>query len=478
MAAEAILVWVRRELRLGDHPALAEAAATGRPVVPVFLCDETVEARGAAAQWRLGLGVAAFAEALAGAGSRLVLRRGGAAAALVALAREAEAGEVWWSRAHEPVAAALERDVAGALAAEGIGTRAFEGHVLFPPESVATKTGGYYKVYTPFWKSVRDRDVGTPLPPPKRLTAPGRWPESERLEAWGLGAEMRRGADVVAEHVVVGEAAAARRLERFVEERLADYPQARNRFDVEGTSGLSENLAVGEISARSCWQAGLMARDAGNPGAETFLKEVAWRDFAYHLLHHTPRLATDNWRPEWAAFPWNTDEDAPEVVAWQRGRTGVALVDAAMREMYVTGRMHNRGRMIVGSYLTKHLLSHWRIGQRWFDAHLTDWDPANNALGWQWVAGSGPDASPFFRVFNPDGQAEKFDPDGAYRRKWVAEGQDDPPATALAYFAAIPRKWSMSADDPYPQPVVGLAEGRARALAAYKGRQDADAAGG
>ena len=194
-----------------------------------------------------------------------------------------------------------------------------------------------------------------------------------------------------------------------------------------------------------------------------------WREFAYHLVHHTPHITTGNWKPEWDAFPWNMDL-TPDVIAWQRGRTGVPFVDAAMRQMYVTGTMHNRGRMIVASYLTKHLMTHWKIGLDWFADCLTDWDPASNAMGWQWTAGSGPDAAPYFRVFNPVSQLEKFDPDHAYVKRWIAEGHSRPSATALSYFDAIPKRWNMSPTAAYPDPVVTVEEGRARALDAYAAR--------
>jgi deoxyribodipyrimidine photo-lyase len=197
---------------------------------------------------------------------------------------------------------------------------------------------------------------------------------------------------------------------------------------------------------------------------------LVWREFAYHLMYHTPHILSGNWKPDWDAFPWNTDEDHPHVIAWKQGRTGIRFVDAAMREMYVTGRMHNRGRMIVASYLTKHLLSHWKIGLKWFEDCLIDWDPASNAMGWQWAAGSGPDAAPYFRVFNPVTQLDKFDPKGEYVAQWIAEGRRAPSQTALSYFNAIPRQWGLAPDLVYPAPVVAADAGRARALAAYEKR--------
>jgi deoxyribodipyrimidine photo-lyase len=279
---------------------------------------------------------------------------------------------------------------------------------------------------------------------------------------------MDRGAEVVRPWLNVGEEAARDRLDSFIAERIDGYAEARDLPGVQGTSRLSENLTCGEISAATCWHAGMRALHEGRRGAETFLKELVWRDFAYHLAWHTPRLVSGNWREEWDAFPWNEDETRPEVVAWKRGRTGIRFVDAAMREMYVTGHMHNRARMIVASYLTKHLMTHWKVGLRWFEDCLADWDPASNAMGWQWAAGSGPDAAPYFRVFNPVTQLEKFDPKGLYARRWIAEGQREAPETARAYFEAVPRSWGLRADAPYPAPVVEAAEGRARALAAYE----------
>jgi deoxyribodipyrimidine photo-lyase len=209
----------------------------------------------------------------------------------------------------------------------------------------------------------------------------------------------------------------------------------------------------------------------GKAGAEHFLREVVWREFAYHLMWHTPHLLTDNWRRDWDAFPWRTDETSEEVMRWKQGRTGIRFVDAALREMYVTGRMHNRGRMIVASYLTKHLMCHWKIGLDWFAECLIDWDPASNAMGWQWSAGSGPDATPYFRVFNPVTQLDKFDPKRVYVNRWIAEDRRNPDPLALSYFDAIPAAWGMRPDQPYPPPIVGPEEGRKRALAAYETRK-------
>jgi len=465
-----VILWFRRDLRLADHAGLDAACRSGRVVLPVFIHDETVEAMGAAARWRLGEGVRVFAAALAAKGSRLILRRGRAQDVLLPLVAETGAAVVFWQRVYDPEGIARDTAVKAALKDRGIAAESFPGAVLFEPWTVKTGQGGAYSVYSPYWKAVRGRDPGLPLPAPGRIPAPDVWPASEVLDDWRIGAAMRRGAEVVADHATIGEAAASARLSRFLTEGLHRYAAERDFPALDAGSGLSENLAWGEISPRIVWQAAMRARDEGSAGAEKFLSELGWREFAWHLLYHHPTLATRNWREGWDGFPWRGDN--PDAERWRRGLTGEPFVDAAMREMYVTGRMHNRARMIVASYLTKHLLTDWRVGLRWFQDCLIDWDPAANAMGWQWVAGSGPDAAPYFRIFNPRTQGEKFDPDGTYRRRWIAEGQARPPDTALSYFRAVPESWGLSPDAPYPDPLIGLAEGRERALLAYATRRE------
>ena len=416
-----LILWFRRDLRLHDHAMLMAAVATGRPLIPVFSLDPETEGLGAAPKWRLGLSLAQFAERLARLGSRVILRRGAALDVLTALVAETGAMGVAWSRLYDPVSVARDTGVKAGLRAAGVQAESHNGHLLHEPHTVETGTGGFYRVYTPYWRAVKDRDVRAPLPAPKALRAPDVWPASERLEDWQLGAAMQRGAAVVLPHQRVGEDAALARMAAFLRGPVDDYTEARNLCAIQGTSGLSQNLALGEISIRTLWHAASRAFHEGRAGAETFLKELIWREFSYHLIYHTPHLTTANWKPDWDAFPWRGDNADAE--AWKRGMTGEPFVDAAMREMYVTGTMHNRGRMIVASYLTKHLMTDWRVGLDWFADCLTDWDPAANAMGWQWVAGCGPDAAPYFRVFNPAGQAEKFDGDAAYRRKWIAVGK-------------------------------------------------------
>jgi deoxyribodipyrimidine photo-lyase len=461
-----LLLWFRRDLRLSDHPMLS--AAGRRPVIPVFILDPETEALGAAAAWRLGGAVAAFARALDAIGSRLILRRGPAIDVLCGLAAETGAAGVYWTRAYDPAAMARDTAVKAALKARGLAAMSHPGSLLFEPWEVATGDGGFYRVYSPFWRAVAQREVPTPLAAIRHLAPPAAWPASDRLEDWRLGAAMRRGAAVVAAHTAAGETAARARLARFLAGPVDPYRQARDRLDGEGTSRLSGHLSYGEIGPRSLWHGALAAETTGARGAEHFRKELVWREFAWHLLFHTPHIADRNWRADWDDFPWRGDNDDAE--AWRQGMTGEPLVDAGMREMYVTGTMHNRARMVVASYLTKHLMTDWRVGLRWFADCLTDWDPASNALGWQWTAGSGPDAAPYFRIFNPATQAETHDPDGGYRRHYVAELSARPGPEALSYFDAVPKAWALDPARPYPAPRIGLQAGRDRALAAYGAR--------
>lgn len=469
--AEPAIWWVRRDLRLSDNPALDAAIKAGGPVIPVFVLDDVFESYGACPLWRFGLGVAKLAETLENKGSRLILRRGQAQEVLTDLVKEAGARTVRWSRAYDPDQVKRDERVKTALKDADVDAESVPGHLLFEPWTVETKQGEFYKVYTPFWKAVKDRDIASTLSAPSKIPVPDAWPKSDDLEDWNLAARMNRGADVVAEHVNVGESAASSRLQSFTTHHIADYGDCRDYPAAGGTSKLSENLTWGEISPRACWHAGVRALEEGKKGAETFLKELVWREFAYHLVWHTPRITEENWREGWDKFPWNEDERKAEVKAWKHARTGVRFVDAAMRELYVTGHMHNRSRMIVASYLTKHLMCHWRIGKEWFEDCLIDWDPASNAMGWQWAAGSGPDAAPYFRVFNPVTQLDKYDSDREYVKTWIAEDYETPRKTALSYFDAIPRSWHMSADDDYPnEPIVGMDEGRQKALGAYENR--------
>ncbi len=469
------LVWFRRDLRLSDHVALSAACARREPVIPVFILDPVLEEMGgAAAQWRWSIGLDRLSQSLRAAGSRLIIRRGEALETLKKLAVETGARRIHWSRLYDPES--IERDTAvkSGLKAAGLEAESFEGHLLHEPFKLKTKTGGYFKVYTPFWRACLAANAPEqPLPAPAKIPAPEAWPASDTVESLGLERAMNRGAAVVKDFARVGEAAARDRLDAFIDASVASYHDDRDRTDRDGTSKLSENLALGELSPRAAWHAAeaAAARDPkAAAGAEVFRKELVWRDFAWHLLYHTPHIATQNWRDQWDAFPWRADNDDAE--AWRRGRTGQPFIDAAMRELYVTGTMHNRTRMLTASFLTKHLMTDWRVGEAWFRDCLIDWDPASNAMGWQWAAGSGPDAAPFFRIFNPETQSAKFDPAGDYVNRWLPEyaASDlsrSPHQDGLKFFDACPSSWSMSPQDAYPDLIISLASGRQRALNAY-----------
>lgn len=462
-----VLYWVRKDLRISDNPALTAALATGRPVVAVFIRDELVDRLGAAPKQRLEAGLKALVASYAALGVPLILRSGSAQNVLEGLIDELGAGGVYWGRQYDPEAIARDSAIKSTLKERGIEARSFGGHLLFEPWSVTSKSGGFYKVYSPYWKAVRTLSVEAPLPKPAPQRCELLSIASESLDDWNLSRPMRRGAAILAEYIKAGEDAAQDRLACFLDGPIAKYNSLRDFPAENATSGLSDYLAWGEISPHQCWHGAMRAFQSGVAEAEVFLKELVWREFAYHLMHHTPHIVDQNWREEWGSFPWNENEDDPRVIAWKQGRTGEPFVDAAMRELYVMGRMHNRARMIVASYLTKHLLSHWRIGQKWFEDCLVDWDPASNAMGWQWAAGCGPDAAPYFRVFNPETQLKKFDAKGDYQRMWIAETARHPSQTALSYFEAVPVSWGLKPSDIYPTAIVDLQTGRMNALDAY-----------
>lgn len=459
------ICWFRRDLRLADNPALAAAAADGA-VVPLFAVDEVLRAQGAASRWRMGRSVAALADAIAARGGRLVLRAGDAAEVVAAVAREAGADAVHATDWPEASRRAADARVERALAAAGVRFCLHAGHTLLPPGTLRTGAGGQFKVYTPFVRALQRHGVPPPAPLPSPLDfAPV--PAGLDPRAVDFAPDMNRGAAVLARHAPpAGEAAALARLQAFASVARS-YATDRDRPDRQSaTSGLSEALACGEISPRTVWNAAeALDRDAGvGPSTAKFRGEVAWRDFAWSLLTDFPSLPVTEWRPEWRSFPWRNAPDEAE--RWRRAATGEPLVDAGLRELYATGRMHNRVRLAVASYLCKHLLIDWRVGLDWFADTLTDWDPASNAMNWQWVAGCGPDAAPFFRIFNPCIQADRFDQEGAYRARWLWGWKGHRSPDAGDWFEAVPRFWGLSPDDATPPPMIDLAIGRGRALAA------------
>jgi deoxyribodipyrimidine photo-lyase len=427
------IVWFRNDLRLADNTALREAASRG-PVIPAFIWAPEEEGDwppGAASRWWLHHSLAALDRALHRHRSRLVVRRGPSLDALRALQEEAGADAVMWNRRYEPSATARDREVKERLP----GARSMPGNVLREPWTVETAAGGPYQVFTPFWRAMTQGGEPPHPDPEPSLQAPERWPDSLPVDELGLLPSIPWDAGIAAAWTP-GEHAAAERLEQFAEEAWR-YDDDRDRPGVDGTSRLSPHLHHGELSVRQVWHT---VRRAAGASAEPYLRQLAWRDFAHHLLFHFPHTPTAPLRPAFASMPWRDDPDA--LAAWQRGRTGYPLVDAGMRQLWETGWMHNRARLVTASFLTKHLLVDWREGARWFWDTLVDADLANNTLGWQWVAGSGADAAPYYRIFNPTAQADRFDADGAYRSRWL--------------------------DADRPTPIVDHGEARSRALAAYE----------
>lgn len=476
MTAPATLVWFRTDLRLADHAALGAAMKRGGAVIPVYILDEAAAGRwapGGASRWWLHHSLEALAADIEKLGGRLILRRGDAATELAGIARETGADLVVCLRRYEPWAIAQEEAVRTRLAASGAELKRFSGWLLMEPETIKTKTGEPYKVYTPFWRALSSTiRLEKPLPRPKALPAPKIWPKSDKLAAWKLLPTRPDWAKGFAPVWSPGEAGALDRLDTFIAQAATEYTEMRNRPDVEGTSRLSPHLAHGEISPRLIWWRVASERDAGiggsrDGGLETFLKELVWREFSSHLLFHFPTLPEAPFRPEFAKFPWRAD--TAMLTRWQKGRTGYPIVDAGMRELWATGWMHNRVRMIVASFLIKDLLIPWQEGEAWFWDTLVDADLANNAASWQWVAGSGADAAPYFRIFNPTTQGEKFDPEGGYVRRWVDElaGIDGDAVHRPHDLNAVSAR-GIGATAAYPAPIVDHAVARDCALDAFK----------
>ena len=419
-----LVVLFRRDLRLTDNPSVAAAAASGRPVIPLYVLDESQGVRplGGASRWWLDKSLRALAEALAAMGARLILRRGSLAEVASEVARSAGAAELVFSRIHEPATAAAEAEMTRRLESDGVRVGAFNASLLHEPGQVLNGQGRPYQVFTAYWRAARQTvEPGRPHPQPRAFPTPSMWPSSERLEDWRL---HPRGPDWSAGFEVwtPGEAGARAALEALVDQRLPAYAERRDRLDAEGGSRLSPHLHWGEIGPAQVARAVLAAVHAGEaPGGagEKFLSELGWRDFAADLLAQHPRMPDRNLRPQFDRLAWR---HAPtELAAWRQGRTGFPVVDAAMRQLWATGFMPNRARMIVASFLTKDLLIDWREGEAWFWDCLVDADLASNGMNWQWAAGSAIDAQPFFRIFNPASQSQSFDPQGAYVRRWAGE---------------------------------------------------------
>jgi deoxyribodipyrimidine photo-lyase len=471
------IVWFRDDLRLSDHPALHAAAATKRPLICLHVFDESGQSAGGrkvggAACWWLAQSLRALEKRLGAAGVPLLLRKGNAARIIPELARESSASDVFWNEIAQTPHQAAERDIATALHELGINAQSFAGDLLASPQAVRTKEGRGLRVFTPFWRRIQTMDAPPdPLPAPRHLRA-GPSLAGETLESFGLEPTRPDWARGLRETWTAGESAAQKRLKTFLKENLAGYVEDRDRPDRDGTSNLSPHLRFGEVSPRQLWHAAQFAaaeRPALAGDADKYLSELGWREFCRHLLFDVPDLATRNLQPSFDAFPWRHDEAA--LKAWQLGQTGYPIVDAGMRQLWYSGVMHNRVRMVVASFLVKHLLIDWREGERWFWDTLVDADAGNNPANWQWVAGCGADAAPYFRVFNPVLQGEKFDPDGSYVRRWVPELAQLPNRLIHRPWEAAPLELAGAGIKPgktYPQPIVDHRKGRERALKAYE----------
>jgi len=456
-----VIMWFRQDLRLSDHPALTAAAAAG-PVIPVFILDDEGPGDwrwGGASRWWLHKSLEALGRTVP-----LVLRKGRTETVLEELLAETGAVALYFSRDHAPWSGAMEMRVKSLCERRAVAGHRFGGIMLHEPESIRNSSNEYFKVYTPFARACNAKGEPRTAKPPAKVSWLADAAKSDVLSDWALHPTYPDWASGLDINWQPGEMAAQKRLFSFLEEGLKGYADGRDRADQHFTSRLSPHLHWGEISPFQVWQATRkrMAESAGalDRDGEKFLSELLWREFAYHLLHHAPTFPDSPFRSEFAEFPWRHDPAALE--RWQRGETGYPIVDAGMRELWSTGFMHNRVRMITASFLVKDLLIPWQLGARWFWDTLVDADIASNSASWQWVAGCGADAAPYFRVFNPVLQGAKFDPDGSYVRRWLPELNDVP-----ADF--IHKPWTMALPPRgYPAPMLDHDKARRRALAAYK----------
>lgn len=468
-----VLLWFRNDLRTGDNAALHAAFETGQPVVCLFIRDTKTQTRqsGAAQRWWLHLSLKALDQKLRGLGTRLILKTGDAAEVLDRLFVETGSTHLFWNRRYDPAAIAIDAPLKAAIKLRGIDVRTFDGQLLHEPSQVRTGAGGPFKVYTPFWRALNA--LPEPRPPyqvPLKLLDGSARLDSERLEDWQLLPMKPDWAGGMKAEWTPGEDGAQARLEAFLDGAIDGYGDGRNVPGQLSTSRLSPHLAMGEITPFQVWHAAVTRKDAPTRDAEVFRKELVWREFAYHLLFHFPKLSSDNFNASFDAFPWGPARH-DLLKAWQRGKTGYPIVDAGMRELWATGWMHNRVRMIVASFLIKHLMIDWREGERWFWETLVDACPANNPASWQWVAGSGADAAPYYRIFNPVLQGEKFDADGAYVRKWVPELSAMPDKFLHQPWEApllVLKAADVRLGETYPRPIVDHDAARQRALSAFQ----------
>lgn len=462
-----IIAWFRNDLRLSDNPAFFEAARSGKPVIALYIYEaDTDRPLGGASQWWLHQSLTRLEEALKRMGLPLTLRQGSAESVLEILIAETGADTVIWNRRYDSGGIARDTRIKKSLTDKGINVDSFKGNLLNEPWEIKTQSGGYYKVFSPYWRAVLRSEAPAPaLPAPDNISAFSGRLNSEPLAAFDLLPTQPDWASKMASFWNPGEAGAAKALHFFLDGPAENYKTARNLPDRAGTSRLSPHLAFGEISPRQIWH---FARQHKGDH-EKFLSEIGWREFSYNLLFHNPDLARVNFKSDFDRFKWQGK--AEHLHSWQRGLTGYPFVDAGMRELWATGWQHNRVRMVTASFLIKHLMLDWRLGETWFWDTLLDADPANNAASWQWVAGSGADAAPYFRIFNPFGQGEKFDPEGKYVRRWIPEIARLPNKFIHKPWEApklVLQEAGVTLGDTYPEPLVDHKFARERALSAYK----------
>ena len=468
MTAPTAIVWFRQDLRLADNPALYEAAKTNAKIIPVYILDDENAAdrkMGAASRVWLHHSLKSLNDDL---GGNLVFLKGDAFKALTGFAQKTKADIVYWNRCYEPWRIKRDKTIKDALSDLDIEARSFNGSLLWEPWEVVKKSDGLpYRVFTPFYtKGCREApEPRLPLPKPRKLDVSAKQ-ESLSLDDLNLLPIKPRWDKKMIGYWDIGETGAIKALSKFIGEHLKDYKTARDSPAQNATSRLSPHLHFGEMSPNQAWHS---AKQKGmGVNLETFLKELGWREFSYNLLYHFPTLPRKNFQPRFDKFPW--DKNPKALLAWQRGQTGYPIVDAAMRELWETGYMHNRARMVAGSFLAKHLLLYWHEGESWFWDCLFDADLANNSASWQWIAGTGADAAPYFRIFNPVTQGEKFDGDGKYVRRWCPELKNMPDKYLHHPWDApenVLEAAGVTLGKTYPMPIVDHAEARARALEAF-----------
>jgi deoxyribodipyrimidine photo-lyase len=472
----ATIVWFQLDLRLDDQPALGFAVAAGNAVIPVYCLDIARESKWApagASKWWLHESLKSLDASLRAKGSRLILRSGDTVKELLALAKETGATSIAFNRRYEPWVREQEEALQTAAQSRGISLHRFESSLLFNPDVIRTGSGLAYKVFTPFWKNCRSLAApDAPRPAPSKITPPTQWPKSLELSDLQL-LPNKPWIKGLADAWTPGESGGAVNVRAFLKQAVGDYSVGRDVPGVRGTSLLSAHLHFGEISVRRVWQATQTRMHdetkTFRDNADKFRAELGWRDFGYNVLSNFPRTANEPLRAEFKQFPWQ--DNAAHLRAWQRGMTGYPLIDAGMRQLYATGWMHNRVRMNVSSFLVKHLRQHWLRGAEWFWETLVDADLASNSLGWQWSAGCGADAAPYFRIFNPMLQGEKFDPQGDYVKRWIPELKNLSPKYIHQPWNASSEELQMAGVElgkTYPRPIVDHVQARNGALAALK----------